>query len=120
MNNPFKNNSLASGLLGFILGIFTLLGGQSIISSTDNEERVMPSSFFQVPDSKTSVPNLNRALPFHGLTDNPNGDVVITKSGDCYHSPYGCSSLSRSKRFRTVDREDADNAGMTACSKCNP
>lgn len=123
MNNPFKNNSLASGLLGFILGAGTLAGGQAIMdtsnSGNNNNGYNQPSSLYQSFDGSNG--NSRKGTPaFHGLADNPNGDVVITKSGDCYHSAYGCSSLSRSRNLRTVERSDAEAAGISACSKCNP
>lgn len=120
MNNPFKNNSLASGLLGFILGAGTLAGGQVMMdtsnSGNNNNGYNQPSSLFQSFDENSH----RSTMAFHGLEDNPDGDVVITKSGECYHSAYGCSSLSRSRNLRTVDRSDAEAVGISACSKCNP
>lgn len=123
MNNPFKNNSLASGLLGFILGASTLAGGQAIVDTNNSGNKTkdnnQPSSLFQSYDGNNE--NKRKKNPaFHGLEDNPDGDVVITKSGDCYHSAYGCSSLNRSRNLKTVDRSDAEAVGISACSKCNP
>ena len=106
--------------LGFILGAGTLAVGQVIMGTSnfgnnDNGYN-QTSSFFQSFDG-----NRPKGAPaFHGLEDNPDGDVVITKSGNCYHSAYGCSSLSHSRNLRTVDRSDAKAVGISACSKCNP
>lgn len=47
------------------------------------------------------------------------GDTVVykTKTGECYHTST-CSSLSRSKIETTL--QDANAAGLRACSKCKP
>ena len=120
MNNPFKNNSLASGLLGFILGMITLSGGQALLYPKQ-QETVQRDSFFSGVSGGTREPSSGYKTPsYHGLSHNPEGDVVITKSGDCYHSPYGCTTLRRSKNIRTVDRDDAEAVGLTPCTKCNP
>lgn len=37
MKNPFKNNPLASGLLGFILGAGTMAGGQALFGGGGND-----------------------------------------------------------------------------------
>lgn len=119
MNNPFKNNSLASGLLGFIIGVGSLSGGQALVNNgsdsligtmSDNEDVI-------VSTEKTSSKN---KVSFHGLANNPDGDVVITKAGGRYHSLFGCSTLKKSKKFRIVNREDAEAVGLEPCSKCNP
>ncbi len=79
----------------------------------------IPSYFFAGGDAKVN-PSRYNIPPFHGLPNNPDGDVVITKTGKCFHSRYGCSSLNRSKNIRTVNRIDAENAGISACTKCDP
>ena len=121
MNNPFKNNALASGLLGFILGIVTLLGGQSLLSPKQQDVVQRDGFYSGFGGSSSKEPSSGYKSPsYHGLANNPDGDVVITKSGDCYHSPYGCATLRRSKNIRTVDRDDAEAVGLTPCTKCNP
>lgn len=117
MDNPFKNNPLASGLMGFIIGAGVLWCGNSIISRPQQHEPTMSGFMSSDNDNRTFH---HDTPPYHGLEEDPDGDVVITKSGSKYHSPYGCSSLSKSKNFRTVNREDAENVGIGPCSKCNP
>lgn len=118
MENPFKNNSLASGLLGVIIGGASVLGFEHL--NTPNHPTSQPVMGI-MDNTNSSGPVLPQDNPkFHGLENDSEGDVVITPSGGCYHSPYGCSSLNRSHNKRTVKREDADNAGLTPCSKCNP
>lgn len=114
MNNPFKNNSLAAGLFGYVIGVFTLLGGQAIVGNCNgrnasNGGSSSVSSLFQPAEVDDS---------FHGLEQNDDGDVIITKSGNCFHSDYGCPALNRSRETRTVNRDDAEGKGMKPCSKC--
>ena len=104
-----------SGLLGYILGALSIVGIQAIATPDREAESGRISSFFQAGDS-----GYKQDHAFHGLKENRDGDVVITKTGDCYHSPFGCSALSHSHHIRTVSQEDAEAAGMTACTKCNP
>lgn len=106
MKNPFKNNSLASGMLGFILGAGTLAGGQALIHNNDDYSYSKPAGIMDTS--------------FHGLENDEEGDVIITPSGKCYHSIYGCNSLRRSKKCRKVTRDQAEGAGLTPCSKCYP
>ena len=119
MTNPFKNNSLAAGLFGYVLGVFTLLGGQAIMGncngSNSSNESNPPVSPFYPP-----VPPVPKDDSFHGLEQNDGGDVAITKTGDCYHSLFGCSHLDRATRIRVVNREDAEERGMKPCTRCNP
>lgn len=113
MNNPFKNNSLAAGLFGYVMGVFTLLGGQAIVDGIGNSQ-----------GSNHSVSSLYSPTPkdgnFHGLEQNDGGDVIITKSGNCFHCDYECPSLNRARAIRWVNREDAEEQGMKPCSKCCP
>ena len=106
MRNPFKNNSLASGMLGFILGAGTWAGGQSIINNSSLYSYTQPSGILD--------------NSFRGLDNNEDGDVVITPSGKCYHSIWGCRTLKRSNNCRKVTREQAEGAGLYPCSKCCP
>ena len=110
MNNPFKNNPLAAGLFGYVMGIFTLLGGQTIVRGFNSSDASV-SSFYTSPPTD---------LSFHGLEQNDGGDVAITKSDDCYHCLFGCSHLKRAKQIRVVNREDAEEKGMKPCTKCDP
>lgn len=110
MNNPLKNNPLAAGLFGYVLGIFTLLGGQAIVKDSNRSDTSVSSFYSSTPTD----------LSFHGLEQNDGGDVAITKTGDCYHSLFGCSHLDRATRIRVVNREDAEERGMKPCTRCNP
>lgn len=119
MENPFKNNSLASGLLGFILGLGVYAGGDNLFSNTNNKQTTSQPISTIVGNTETDAPKKS-SKSFHGLQENSNGDVVITSSGKCYHSIYGCKSLKSNSKIRTVAREDAESVGYYACSKCNP
>jgi len=110
MNNPLKNNPLAAGLFGYVMGIFTLLGGQAFVRGFNGSDTSVSSFYSSTPTDQS----------FHGLKQNDGGDVAITKSGDCYHSLYGCSHLNRAKEIRVVNREDAEEKGMKPCTKCDP
>lgn len=126
MNNPFKNNSLASGLMGFILGGATIGGGMKLsdilsqgIGQTNTT--VPPSSLYVPQEEKENKPIEipHKILHFHGLHDNPDGDVVITTSGSRYHSLYGCRHV-KDKPYIKVDRHDAESVGLSTCSRCSP
>lgn len=121
MKNPFKNNSLACVLLGFILGMITFSGWQALLFSKQ-QESVQRGAFFSgfLGGGSREASSGYGTPSYHGLENNPDGDVVITRYGDCYHSPFGCATLRRSKNVRTVDREDAEYVGLTPCTKCNP
>ena len=76
MTNPFKNNSLAAGLFGYVMGVFTLLGGQAIMgncngSNSSNGSGSPVSSLYSSPNPVDDS--------FHGLEQNDGGiwsDVV--------------------------------------------
>lgn len=111
MNNPLKNNPLAAGLFGYVLGILTLLGGQAIVKDSNRSDASVSSFYSSTPTD----------LSFHGLEQNDGGDVLITKTGDCYHSNYyRCPSLNRATEIRVVNREDAEEKGMKPCTRCDP
>ena len=119
MTNPFKNNSLAAGLFGYVLGVFTLLGGQAIMgycngsnSSTESNPPVFP---FYPP-----VPPVPKDDSFHGLEQDDGGDVIITKSGNSFHRYYECPALNRYRETRMVKSKDAVERGMKPCTKCHP
>lgn len=143
MTNPFKNNSLASGLFGFILGLATFGGGQAIYDANSEPEvlyqtpnglmAVVPQQQTngvvekteekqeQTETTKDSQNNQNSWRdhpPYKGLTDNPNGDVVVTKSGEKYHKSFNCSGLRNANNPIRVDKNDAINAGFGPCKRC--
>lgn len=104
MRNEFKNNPLACGLLGIIIGAGSTLGGQALLDddSTKNQEkhisRKQGSNFDIVPYDE-------------------DGDVYITAHGKKYHAE-SCYTLNRSKKIQRVNSEDAEEAGLGPCSKC--
>lgn len=106
MNNPFKNNSLASGLLGVIIGSGGTLGTQAII---DDEEDQKVETVIPVQRGKGSN--------FDVVPYSENGDVVITAHGKKYHSEY-CHTLNRAKKVQRVNSEDARDVGLEPCSRC--
>lgn len=116
MNNPFKDNSLAAGLFGYVMGVLTLLGGQAIMGNCNGSN---PSNGVNFPVSSLYSPNPVDDS-FHGLDQNDGGDVIITKSGNCFHCDYECPSLNRVRAIRWVNREDAEERGMKPCSRCCP
>lgn len=142
MANPFKNNSLASGLFGFILGLTTFGGGQAIYDANSEPEvlyqtpnglmAVVPqqqtNGVVEQPENKEQAeikqePQNNQNSwynkpPYKGLTENPNGNVIVTKSGEKYHKSFSCSGLKKAKDPILVDRDDAINVGFGPCSKC--
>ncbi len=112
MTNPFKNNSLASGLLGFIFGMGTLAGGQAIFGGAGNN--AVASGFATIP----SGDGTKTETPFEKLVSHDDGDVFVSKSGKCYHPNVRCPSLRRAKEVKQVYRSDAESVGLTHCSKC--
>lgn len=67
-----KDNPLACGLLGFILGAGGILGGQALVTDTKAD------SFFNTNSQK-------KETNFDKIPYDPDGDIVITPSGDKYH-----------------------------------
>lgn len=112
MTNPFKNNSLASGLLGFILGMGTLAGGQALFS--DKGDGGVATGLGTFPDGDGT----KTETPFEKLVSHDDGDVFVSKSGKCYHPNMHCPSLRRAKEVKQVYRCDAESVGLTHCSKC--
>lgn len=104
MENKFKNNPLACGLLGVLIGLIGTLGGQALLSGGISS---LTSHFVQ------QKPMTN----FDIVPYDENGDVYITAHGKKYHSEY-CSSLNRTKRVQKVNSSDAESAGLEPCSKC--
>ena len=69
MKNPFKGNTLACGLLGFILGIGATFGAQQICSQKTWGESHYESGGDGSKDN------------FSTVETDVNGDVFFTKSG---------------------------------------
>lgn len=113
MRNYFKNNSLASGMFGFILGSATYaIGDGAFTGNVDNEETFV--SRFMDADNKGCHEDKN----FCGLVDDETGDVFVSVSGRCYHNRRSCYTLNNSSRVIKVKREDAIEKNLSECSKC--
>lgn len=104
MENKFKNNPLACGLLGVIIGSGGTLGGQALLSDGSSSPKPHVAQ-------KKSITNFD-IVPY-----DENGDVYITAHGKKYHSE-NCYTLNRTKQIQQVNFSDAEAAGLTACSKC--
>ncbi|MBQ0062002.1 MAG: hypothetical protein KBT15_09545 [Bacteroidales bacterium] len=109
--NESSLKQLKSGGVGFIMGIAATLGGGAILGGNNQQE---------VGGSTIQIEQKVAEQPYRGLRNVPDGDVVVTKTGKCYHSVFGCSSLRRAKLPIRVYREDAIDVGLTACTKCLP
>jgi len=55
---------------------------------------------------------------YHGLADNPDGDVRVTIAGNKYHRP-SCKHI-QGHDFIRVTQSDAEQAGLTPCKGCKP
>lgn len=116
MNNPLKNNSLASGLLGFILGAAAIWGGSQFSNLDEGNRGVASSLTGFLP--RVGEETLSDEDDEQDVSDDM---VVVTPSGRCYHNVFsGCSTLRKSKRVKRVSRERAVSKGRIPCSKCNP
>lgn len=117
MSNGFKNNPLACGLLGFILGSGGTLGGQAVINhlSTDHSNLSHPTGLLD-SQFNSQIPQ-NKPTNFDKVPFDPDGQYVITEGGKKYHY-NGCYTLSQSSKLQRVNADDAENAGLTPCSKC--
>ena len=134
MENEFKNNSLASLLLGILIGIGATLLYQMISGKLYNNGNVSTSQTIGVASGIMSVPqetnqksnydegnqpyNKKRQSKFERIQESEYGTVMVTKSGK-YHRP-GCSGLSRAKNPKLVEIDDAINEGFQPCQRCNP
>lgn len=113
MKNVFKNNSLASCLLGVIIGACGHAGYTAAVHAYSSS--VSPISAFA---SISPQPDAKEQSTFDKIPEDEDGDCIITPSGQKYHSIYGCVYLSKSKRIKKVESEDAEAAGLEPCSKC--
>lgn len=99
-----KNNPLACGIIGAILGSGATLGGQALLEGHPGKQGI-------------TIGVLKSKDNFDLVPYSPNGNVVITRHGKKYHIP-SCYTLQRSKELQTVNVDDAEEAGLSACSKC--
>lgn len=104
MNVRLKDNPLACGLLGVIVGAGSTLGGQTLLGV---EGRSMQTRF-----TKAKPENNFDIVPYDEY-----GDVYITAHGKKYHGEY-CYTLDRAKKIQRVSSSDAKAAGLEPCSKC--
>jgi len=113
MKNVFKNNSLASCLLGIIIGACGHAGYTAAVDAYSSSATRI-SAFASV--SPLSDPN--EQSTFDKIPEDEDGDCIITPSGQKYHNIYGCMYLSKSKRMKRAAIENAEAAGLEPCSKC--
>lgn len=113
MAEGLRNNPLACGLLGIIVGAGSILGGQALIGQS--EPQTVKSSLFD----NTTAGEVREETNFDRVPCDENGEVYITPNGKKYHFPK-CHTLRKSSRLQQVSIEDAEAAGITPCSRCNP
>lgn len=153
MKNPFKDNSLASFLMGAIIGVGGCVGYYSItepeyptnpqgqiagimgtpVAGNDNqqqnnfEENTQTQSSGQTDENTPTAKNENAEIihtkwydgeKFHGLADNPGGNVRVTPAGKKYHRP-SCPHIE-GHEFISATESDAEKVGLTPCKKCKP
>ena len=116
MKNRFKNNSLASCLLGIIIGVGGHAGYDAIKDAINSKQQPQISGIANMPDG-SSYPSIEQTN-FDRIPENEDGDCLITRKGKRFHNPDGCTYLRKSKQIRLVSSEDAQTAGLTPCSKC--
>ena len=106
MKNELKNNPLACGLLGVIIGSGGTFAGQTLLNTFDS------SSNQTYAVSAVKSKNNFDIVPYDEF-----GDVVITPHGTKYHSEY-CYTLNKAKMIQRVSSDDAIAAGLEPCSRC--
>lgn len=117
MSNGFKDNPLACGLLGFILGSGGTLGGQAIIDHLGANQTTQPQPTGLLDTSVSPEAPQKDPTNFDKVPYDPNGEYVITEGGKKYHYD-GCYTLKQSSKLQRVNSVDAEAAGLSACSKC--
>ncbi len=133
MSNEFKNNPLASLLLGILIGIGATLLFQMIAGKVNNggpnpaQQVGVASGLMSTQTGSYPQSNNEREVnttyekkqnKFERIQESENGTVMVTKSGK-YHRP-GCSGLSKAKNPKLVEIDDAINEGFEPCQRCNP
>ena len=147
MKNPFKNNSLASFLMGTIIGVGGCVGFYSITEpeyptgqmsgiistpqtgnngqeqQTDGQTQSPEQNEVNTPTSTNDNPEIIHTKwyvgeKYHGLADNPSGNVRVTPAGKKYHRP-SCQHIE-GHEFISATESDAEKAGLTPCKKCKP
>ena len=116
MKNRFKNNSLASCLLGIIIGAGGHAGYTAIVDAVSAQSSTQISSIASLPGNsvRTNVEQTN----FDRVPEDLDGDCIITPKGKRYHNPDGCTYLRKSKQTRLASSKRALEVGITPCSKC--
>lgn len=78
MENPFKNNTLASGLLGFIMGMGTLAGVQALMSYSDScsSGKTPTVEILHPGPADEEFDDVKTALDYHGIdVSNHQGEI---------------------------------------------
>lgn len=117
MKNIFKDNSLASCLLGIIIGAGGHAGYTAIVDAMAPQPQAQISGIASFPGSNGQRHHAEQTN-FDIVPEDEDGDCVITPNGKKYHNPDGCTYLRKSKQVRLVSSDKAMEAGITPCSKC--
>ena len=96
MKNPFKENSLASGLFGFILGLGVMFGGQQLFPPDVVYEQDTNQTKEQLSDNSENSDQQPEEIV--------NSEIVCTPNGKCFHFRT-CGTLSNSKQLIPVTKE---------------
>lgn len=100
-----KNNPLVCGLIGALIGSCATYAGLSFIHGSSDSPNLTQTHAEVKPDNFKLVPY------------DENGDVYITRYGKKFHRKT-CGSLRRSREILRVSSSDAEEKGLSACSKC--
>lgn len=107
--NPYSM-IIISLLFGYIIGQNRIFGGGTDSAGNENpsQNHIMQTAISKFP------PKISN---FDLISYDPYGDVFITVSGKKYHRS-GCSSLRRSKEILQVNSQEAEEIGISPCSRC--
>lgn len=100
-----RNNPLVCGLIGALIGSGVTFAGVSLMHDSSDAPNLTQTRAEVRPDNFILVPY------------DENGDVYITRHGKKFHRGT-CGSLRRSREILRVSSSDAEENGLSACSRC--